>query len=162
MQLQVVETCTKDPLAFPSLSPPLRLLLSSSPFLSPLIPPLPSPPFLSLLLPSTSSLLLSFPCSHLPSSIPLLPSPSLLATEINLKQQLVEQLEKAQRSLYTMKQQYEDKMQLLQQQIRSVEAERDKVLKDISEGVYMTYQHACLVLCECDYWFQSKCLEFHG
>jgi len=74
----------------------------------------------------------------------------------------VEQLEKAQRSLYTMKQQYEDKMQLLQQQIRSVEAERDKVLKDISEGVYMTYQHACSVLYECDYWFQSQCLEFHG
>jgi len=44
----------------------------------------------------------------------------------------------------------------------SVEAERDKVLKDISEGVYMTYQHACSVLYECDYWFQSQCLEFHG
>ena len=32
-----------------------------------------------------------------------------------------------------MRQQYEDKMGLLQQQIRGVEAERDKVLKDMSE-----------------------------
>ena len=53
--------------------------------------------------------------------------------EINLKQQLVDQLEKAQRNLYTMKQQYEEKMQLLQHQIRSVESERDKVLKEISK-----------------------------
>jgi uncharacterized protein YfcZ (UPF0381/DUF406 family) len=53
--------------------------------------------------------------------------------EINLKQQLVDQLEKAQRSFYTMKAQYEDKMQLLQQQIKAIESERDRVLKDISK-----------------------------
>lgn len=32
-----------------------------------------------------------------------------------------------------MKAQYEDKMQLLQHQIRSIESERDRVLKDISK-----------------------------
>ena len=61
------------------------------------------------------------------------PFPPPTAPEINLKQQLVAQLEKAQRSLYTMKQQYEDKMTLLQHQIKSIESERDKVLKDIGE-----------------------------
>ena len=51
--------------------------------------------------------------------------------EINLKEQLVEQLEKAQKNLLVMRQQYEEKMTLLQNQIHSIEAERDKVLKDI-------------------------------
>ena len=32
-----------------------------------------------------------------------------------------------------LKQQYEEKMEILQQQIKSVESERDKVLKDMSE-----------------------------
>lgn len=59
---------------------------------------------------------------------------NLLLIEINLKQQLVDQLEKAQRSFYTMKAQYEDKMQLLQHQIRAIESERDRVLKDISKS----------------------------
>ena len=54
-----------------------------------------------------------------------------MLTEINLKQQLVEQLEKAQRNIYTMRTQYEDKMQVLQQQIKSTESERDRVLKDM-------------------------------
>ncbi len=52
--------------------------------------------------------------------------------EINLKQQLVDQLEKAQRNFHTMRSQYEEKMQLLQLQIKSIESERDRVLKDIS------------------------------
>ena len=81
---------------------------------------------------SCFDLLLSSPFlllfSSLSSSSSLPPPP-----EINLKQQLVDQLEKAQRNLYTMKQQYEEKMQLLQHQIRSVESERDKVLKEISK-----------------------------
>ena len=56
----------------------------------------------------------------------------LIFLEINLKQQLVDQLEKAQKNLYTMKAQYEDKMKLLQHQIKSIESERDRVLKEIS------------------------------
>ena len=90
--------------------------------------------FLFLLLPVSSS----FFSSIFPLSPPLLFLVFLLLPpppppEINLKQQLVDQLEKAQRNLYTMKQQYEEKMQLLQHQIRSVESERDKVLKEISK-----------------------------
>ena len=56
-------------------------------------------------------------------------------SEINLKEQLVDQLEKAQKNLFAMKQQYEEKMTLLQQQIHQVESERDKVLKDMSESI---------------------------
>ena len=58
-------------------------------------------------------------------------------SEINLKEQLVDQLEKAQKNLFAMKQQYEEKMTLLQQQIHQVESERDKVLKDMSQSTYM-------------------------
>ena len=56
-----------------------------------------------------------------------------MSSEINLKQQLVDQLEKAQNSLYTMKVQYEEKVQVLQTQIKNIESERDRVLKEICE-----------------------------
>ena len=46
----------------------------------------------------------------------------------------MDQLEKAQRNLHVMRQQYEDKMTLLQTQIRNLESERDKVLKDIGQS----------------------------
>ncbi len=55
-------------------------------------------------------------------------------TEINIKQQLVNQLEKAQKSLNSLRGQYEEKMLLLQNQIRQTEAERDKFIKDISKA----------------------------
>ncbi|CAI8047575.1 Kinesin-like protein KIF21A [Geodia barretti] len=55
-----------------------------------------------------------------------------LSSEINLKEQLVDQLEKAQTNLHVMRQQYEEKMSLLQTQIKNIESERDKVLKDIA------------------------------
>ena len=54
-------------------------------------------------------------------------------SEINLKEQLVDQLEKAQTNLHVMRQQYEEKMSLLQTQIKNIESERDKVLKDIGK-----------------------------
>ena len=63
-----------------------------------------------------------------------------ICVEINLKQQLVDQLEKAQQNFYVMKTQYEDKMQLLQHQIRTIESERDRVLKDISKCDIMCVQ----------------------
>ena len=45
-----------------------------------------------------------------------------------------------------MKSQYEDKMQLLQHQIKSVESERDRVLKDISklDGKIYRHLHGCV------------------
>ncbi|XP_064385434.1 kinesin-like protein KIF21A [Halichondria panicea] len=54
-----------------------------------------------------------------------------LSSEINLKQQLVDQLERSQKNFAQMRNQYEEKMTVLQTQIRSVEVERDKVLKEI-------------------------------
>lgn len=54
-------------------------------------------------------------------------------TEINIKQQLVDQLEKAQKSLQLMRSQYEEKMTVLQQQIRVIETERDKVIRNLSD-----------------------------
>ena len=48
----------------------------------------------------------------------------LIFAEIKLKQQLVDKLEK---NLHSIKQQYEEKMQVLQQQIKSIEVERDKM-----------------------------------
>ena len=61
-----------------------------------------------------------------------------ISSEINLKQQLVDQLEKAQSSLYTMKVQYEEKVHVLQTQIKNIESERDRVLKEMSKysGTY--------------------------
>ena len=55
-------------------------------------------------------------------------------TEITIKQQLINQLEKAQKSLNSLRSQYEEKMVLLQNQIRVTEAERDKFIKDISKA----------------------------
>ena len=50
----------------------------------------------------------------------------------------MDQLEKAQSSLYTMKVQYEEKVHVLQTQIKNIESERDKVLKEMSEyGGYL-------------------------
>ncbi len=56
-----------------------------------------------------------------------------LSSEINLKQQLVDQLERSQKNFAQMRNQYEEKMSVLQTQIRSVEVERDKVLKEMGE-----------------------------
>jgi peptidoglycan hydrolase CwlO-like protein len=67
------------------------------------------------------------------------------SSEINLKQQLVDQLEKAQSSLYTMKVQYEEKVHVLQTQIKNIESERDKVLKEMSESIGNLSSHSTLV-----------------
>ena len=58
-----------------------------------------------------------------------------LSSEINIKQKLIDQLEFAQKSMQSMKKQYEDKLVTLAQQIQRTETERDKVLKDL--GKYM-------------------------
>ena len=53
--------------------------------------------------------------------------------EISIKQQLVEQLERSQQSLQTLRTQYEEKMTVLLQQIKATESERDRVLKEIGK-----------------------------
>ncbi|XP_019852103.1 PREDICTED: kinesin-like protein KIF21A [Amphimedon queenslandica] len=57
-----------------------------------------------------------------------------LTSEMNIKQQLVDQLEKAQRSLHSLRSQYEEKMVVLQTQIRAIESERDKIIKDLASS----------------------------
>jgi hypothetical protein len=56
-----------------------------------------------------------------------------LTTEIDIKQKLIEELEKSHRRMQGIKQHYEDKFQQLQAKIRSTEEERDKVLASLSE-----------------------------
>ena len=47
----------------------------------------------------------------------------------------MDQLEKAQQSLQSLRSQYEEKMTALQQQIKATESERDRVLKEIGECI---------------------------
>jgi len=54
-----------------------------------------------------------------------------LTTEITIKQKLIEELEHSHHRLSAMKQQYEEKMSLLQNKIKETEEERDKVLRNL-------------------------------
>ncbi|XP_065653153.1 kinesin-like protein KIF21A isoform X1 [Hydra vulgaris] len=54
-----------------------------------------------------------------------------LDTDITIKQKLIDELEHSQQRLTALKQQYEQKMILLQNKIKETESERDKVLKSI-------------------------------
>jgi chromosome segregation ATPase len=55
-----------------------------------------------------------------------------LESEINIKQQLIEQLELSQRRMHSMKQQYEDKLRQLEARMEATKIERDKVLANLS------------------------------
>ncbi|XP_063596189.1 kinesin-like protein KIF21A isoform X1 [Penaeus indicus] len=54
-----------------------------------------------------------------------------LTSEISIKQKLIEGLEQSQRRLETMRQQYEDKLNVLMNRIKATQDERDKVLAHI-------------------------------
>jgi kinesin family protein 4/21/27 len=56
-----------------------------------------------------------------------------LTSEINIKQKLIEELERSQKRIQLMRQHYEDKLQLLQKRIRATQEERDTVLASFSE-----------------------------
>ncbi|PSN35255.1 hypothetical protein C0J52_18156 [Blattella germanica] len=51
-----------------------------------------------------------------------------LTSEIDIKQKLIEELERSQKRIQLMRQHYEDKLQLLQERIRATQEERDTVL----------------------------------
>ncbi|RZF44783.1 hypothetical protein LSTR_LSTR000735 [Laodelphax striatellus] len=55
-----------------------------------------------------------------------------LTSNINVKQKLIEELEKSQKRLQSLKQHYEDKLLQLQARIRATEEERDTVLASFS------------------------------
>lgn len=55
--------------------------------------------------------------------------------EIDVKQQLVNELESQQRRISSMQRHYEDKLKMMAQTIRATELERDKVLKNLGKFV---------------------------
>uniref|UniRef100_A0A674ATZ8 Kinesin family member 21A n=1 Tax=Salmo trutta TaxID=8032 RepID=A0A674ATZ8_SALTR len=57
-----------------------------------------------------------------------------ITCEIAIKQKLIDELENSQRRLHTLKQQYEQKLMMLQSKIRDTQLERDKVLHNM--GTY--------------------------
>ncbi|KAM6986247.1 kinesin-like protein KIF21A [Aplochiton taeniatus] len=54
-----------------------------------------------------------------------------ITCEIAIKQKLIDELENSQRRLHTLKQQYEQKLMMLQSKIRDTQLERDKVLHNM-------------------------------
>ncbi|XP_041965700.1 kinesin-like protein KIF21A isoform X2 [Alosa sapidissima] len=54
-----------------------------------------------------------------------------ITCEIAIKQKLIDELENSQRRLHTLKQQYEQKLMMLQSKIRDTELERDRVLHNM-------------------------------
>ncbi|KAM6895695.1 kinesin-like protein KIF21A [Xenentodon cancila] len=54
-----------------------------------------------------------------------------ITCEIAIKQKLIDELENSQRRLHTLKQQYEQKLMMLQTKIRDTQLERDKVLHNM-------------------------------
>lgn len=62
-----------------------------------------------------------------------------ITCEIAIKQKLIDELENSQRRLHTLKQQYEQKLTMLQNKIRDTQMERDRVLHSI--GMLLSSQH---------------------
>lgn len=56
-----------------------------------------------------------------------------ITCEIAIKQKLIDELENSQRRLHTLKQQYEQKLMMLQNKIRDTQLERDKVLHNMGK-----------------------------
>ncbi|XP_058264132.1 kinesin-like protein KIF21A isoform X2 [Hemibagrus wyckioides] len=54
-----------------------------------------------------------------------------ITCEIAIKQKLIDELENSQRRLHTLKQQYEQKLMMLQSKIRDTQLERDRVLQNM-------------------------------
>lgn len=71
-----------------------------------------------------------------------------ITCEIAIKQKLIDELENSQRRLHTLKQQYEQKLMMLQNKIRDTQLERDRVLHGM--GTPLRPQRLWL-------WCYSKC-----
>uniref|UniRef100_A0A672NZ45 Kinesin-like protein KIF21A n=1 Tax=Sinocyclocheilus grahami TaxID=75366 RepID=A0A672NZ45_SINGR len=57
-----------------------------------------------------------------------------ITCEIAIKQRLIDELENSQRRLHTLKQQYEQKLMMLQSKIRDTQLERDRVFQNMVES----------------------------
>lgn len=56
-----------------------------------------------------------------------------ITCEIAIKQKLIDELENSQRRLHTLKQQYEQKLMMLQCKIKDTQLERDRILHNMSK-----------------------------
>ncbi|XP_078276850.1 kinesin-like protein KIF21B [Rhinoraja longicauda] len=65
-----------------------------------------------------------------------------ITCEIEIKQKLIDELENSQRRLQILKQQYEEKLILLQNKIRDTQQERDRVLKNLGSMECNTEERA--------------------
>ncbi|KAM9845518.1 kinesin-like protein KIF21A [Aulostomus maculatus] len=65
-----------------------------------------------------------------------------ITCEIAIKQKLIDELENSQRRLHTLKQQYEQKLVMLQNKIRDTQLERDKVLHNMGSVESCTEEKA--------------------
>ncbi|XP_067863557.1 kinesin-like protein KIF21B isoform X2 [Heptranchias perlo] len=65
-----------------------------------------------------------------------------ITCEIEIKQQLIDELENSQRRLQILKQQYEEKLILLQNKIRDTQLERDRVLRNLDSMECNTEERA--------------------
>lgn len=70
-----------------------------------------------------------------------------ITCEIAIKQKLIDELENSQRRLHTLKQQYEQKLMMLQSKIRDTQQERDRVLQNMGRGCHSTSVTLLLMLC---------------
>uniref|UniRef100_A0A8D3BWE3 Kinesin family member 21A n=1 Tax=Scophthalmus maximus TaxID=52904 RepID=A0A8D3BWE3_SCOMX len=61
-----------------------------------------------------------------------------ITCEIAIKQKLIDELENSQRRLHTLKQQYEQKLMMLQCKIKDTQLERDRVLQNMSKTMVGT------------------------
>lgn len=82
-----------------------------------------------------------------------------ITCEIAIKQKLIDELENSQRRLHTLKQQYEQKLMMLQCKIKDTQLERDRILHNMSKTRTLSKQDTSFaqVLMRLSGLFQSKC-----
>lgn len=81
-----------------------------------------------------------------------------ITCEIAIKQKLIDELENSQRRLHTLKQQYEQKLMMLQCKIRDTQLERDRVLHNMSKRPEEGTSHSITNPSHSNNWAKLSCL----
>ncbi|XP_074554103.1 kinesin-like protein KIF21A isoform X3 [Halichoeres trimaculatus] len=84
-----------------------------------------------------------------------------ITCEIAIKQKLIDELENSQRRLHTLKQQYEQKLMMLQNKIKDTQLERDKVLHNMGSVESGTEEKAKKIKAEYERKLSSMNKELH-
>ncbi|XP_064417553.1 kinesin-like protein KIF21A isoform X2 [Latimeria chalumnae] len=84
-----------------------------------------------------------------------------ITCEIAIKQKLIDELENSQRRLQTLKQQYEEKLMMLQHKIRDTQLERDRVLQNLGSMESCSDDKAKKVKAEYEKKLQTMNKEMH-